>query len=111
VSVITCIHDDYYQCDDRHRKCTICGELLYYPFICWDEEDALYICGPCCRKYKRGLMADLVQLSAIVELRSIDIAYQGHVLERTSLTDIKDRALLQLAKEHSTMRARARTVR
>jgi hypothetical protein len=104
VSVITCIHDDYYHCDDKSRKCTVCSRQLSYPFICWDElGGALYICGPCCRRTKRGLMADIVHLSAIVELRAIDTSYHGHTLERTTLTALKDQALTQLAREHALM--------
>jgi hypothetical protein len=40
--------------------CTICGEQLRLLYVEWQGTN-LFICAPCCRTIKNGLMADMVQ--------------------------------------------------
>jgi hypothetical protein len=74
MSVINTRHDYHSDCRDSH-KCSVCDDGLDYPFICWVGEGAgLYICGPCCRRIKDGLMADLIQLAATMDLRALKLS-------------------------------------
>src|SRR5690606_8467045 len=53
------------------EKCNMCGSSLSYPFLFWWGEKDIFICGQCSAKCKEGLMADLVQIAAIMELRRV----------------------------------------
>jgi hypothetical protein len=63
-------------------KCSFCGECFGYPYLEWDD---LFICGPCCKRWKKGLMADLAHCAAVQELK--DIGYPGETLVRMSEKD------------------------
>lgn len=62
--------------------CIICKEKLWGAFVEWHGTD-LFICAPCCRKIKNGLMADMVHAAAIADLR--DLGYHGQTLKRESI--------------------------
>jgi hypothetical protein len=70
--------------------CTFCGGHLFHPFVEWhatpDDPTAetysiVTICKQCCRKYSKGLQADLIQINAIIELERL---YPGFTLTRTT---------------------------
>jgi hypothetical protein len=66
-----------------HGKCTECEGKVWYPFLQWNN---LLICKNCISKVKRGLIADLIQFAAIVELQ--DLGYPGETLHRMSTADL-----------------------
>jgi hypothetical protein len=53
--------------------CNLCRGELVPPFFEWMCRGGpnLHICGRCCHTNKRGIIADLIQLAATVELRSL----------------------------------------
>lgn len=54
-------------------QCCICGEVLkpyLFPIIYYTAN--LYICRKCGVQNKNGLIADLIELAATEEIRSID---------------------------------------
>jgi hypothetical protein len=67
-------------------KCNVCGGHLYYPHI---QYCYLYICHECAQHNTKGLMLDLVQCRAILEMKKI--ADRDVTLERTTPADIKKR--------------------
>ena len=61
--------------------CTICNKRLRLPYVEWQGTD-LFICAPCCRTIRRGLMADMVQAAAIADLH--DLGYREQTLIRST---------------------------
>lgn len=55
--------------------CTICRAELHPPFLEWVCKSSLYFCGACCRQIKDGMMADLIQVSAITELQAVGVKH------------------------------------
>ena len=53
----------------NERRCSNCGGSLLYPFLAWDGKPGIFLCRACGQKAKRGLIADLVQFDAVLELR------------------------------------------
>jgi hypothetical protein len=47
------------------------ARAITYPFLQWEGSSSLRICGPCCRSIKNGLIADLIQIVATMEIRSL----------------------------------------
>ena len=80
--------------------CTICSKKLGLPYVEWHGTD-LFICAPCCRTIKRGLMADMVQAAAIAELH--DLGYRGNTLVRTTRQQVEDDERKQIAAEQQIM--------
>jgi hypothetical protein len=69
---MTVINTTYDYLYGEPGQCTLCNERLRYPFLQWDSIPAhLCICGECCRKIKSGFIADLIQVVAIMEIRSL----------------------------------------
>ena len=65
---------------DLHRdgnKCAVCSGHLHFPCFWWraevDGAVDIFICGRCCRKIKRGFIADLIQISASMDI--CDLGY------------------------------------
>jgi hypothetical protein len=72
---------------DKDARCTFCGGMLFYPFLCWDTlphggEAAsrvrgsdgvghILLCSRCCSKIKKGLIADLIHLEAAREITGL----------------------------------------
>jgi len=54
-------------------KCSRCGKEPAGPFFYWDfsSNQNLCLCGDCGVKVEKGLIADLIQLSATVRLREL----------------------------------------
>src|SRR5262245_25703704 len=73
MSVINTRHD--YWSWHKIRKCSVCGDDLNYPFIYWHGDNGLCICAPCCQRNKDGLIADLIQLAAIMDLQKLKLSY------------------------------------
>lgn len=86
------IHKDGDYRNNLGNRCSFCDTKLRPPFVVWDcmpsSEADLLICGPCCRKIKNGLMADLVQVAAIAELH--DLGYRGMTLDRRSHREVSE---------------------
>jgi hypothetical protein len=85
--------DTWTDCWGHGRKkdvrCNFCGELLFYPFLCWDTHPHdseqcghILLCSRCCCTIKKGLMADLIQLEAATELQRL---YPGFTLVRENI--------------------------
>jgi hypothetical protein len=81
-------------------KCSICAHTLFcYPFLAWrgrlpagatehlDLAGDTFICGKCCKSNKRGLVADLIQVTAIMELA--DVGYWDRTLTRGRIKDVE----------------------
>lgn len=70
----------------RDTVCTVCGEKLFPPFVEWHGRPGFFMCAECCQSIKAGLMADIIQVAAIAEIRSLRAGtyYTGVVLERVS---------------------------
>jgi hypothetical protein len=84
--------DDFRQVGfgQRHAQpCFHCGGPCHYPFTHWDGEPELFICTRCCAQIKAGLMADLVQVAANLEL--INLGYRDALLVRESTTSLNKR--------------------
>jgi hypothetical protein len=94
----------------RHTNtCFRCGGPCHYPFLHWDgkkPERSLFICSRCCHEIKSGLMADLVHLAAIVDLRRL--GYVKETLTRESLSTIEARGERQREED---LRALMRVVK
>lgn len=66
--------------------CTICTGPLFPPFIFWLCEGQLTICYNCIEGAGKGLMADLIQARAIIDLQTL---YPGFTLERKWIRNLK----------------------
>ena len=73
MSVVTTKSDvSFCSPDDR---CNICDSKLWPPFLKWRAHTNILICGSCCQNIRPGLTADLIQLSAIVEMNRLGHGY------------------------------------
>jgi len=66
---------DHYFDDKSKARCCGCGDaILCYPFLSWvvgSRQSEIYFCGECCQQIKRGFTADLIQVTAIMELQAL----------------------------------------
>jgi hypothetical protein len=85
--------------EESGRKSAFCGlKVGGYPFVHWDwfvlrgdgEMKHTIICGDCCEGIGPGLMADIVQVRAIRQMKAVGMASQ-HTLQRVSLDDVRQR--------------------
>jgi hypothetical protein len=51
--------------------CTFCGGPLHAPFVEWRANPPVYICKCCCMTLGNGIMADIIHVRAIAELRRL----------------------------------------
>jgi hypothetical protein len=79
MSVVLTPHCFEYPPLSTDPHCTMCNSRLFPPFIVWRGEASLYICGDCGQSYAQGLMADLIHLKAIKDLKRL---YPAFTLER-----------------------------
>ena len=64
--------------------CAACKEpLRTYPYLLWLANGDLVVCGECCHKLGRGLIADLIHINAVMEMR--DLGYRHFMLEKKLL--------------------------
>ena len=60
--------------------CSVCGHpflgLHRFPILEWHGNTNIRICGKCCQKIKVGLIEDLIQVVAIMDMR--DARYGSH---------------------------------
>jgi len=70
----------------EEAPCALCGGELKVPFVVYDHgrAPACCFCAECCTTLRRGLMADMVQVAAIIELGDC-----GSTLVRHSIADLK----------------------
>jgi hypothetical protein len=81
-------------CQNPNAACTICDGRLLPPFLEWHGMEAdLFICTRCCRKYKNGLLADMVQVAAIADLH--DFGYPTQTFTRRDIRDVRNDALVR----------------
>jgi hypothetical protein len=96
MSVILSKEHDF-QCvgfGQRHAQpCFHCGGPCHYPFTHWDGNPELFICMRCCAQIKAGLMADLVQVAANLDL--ISLGYRDAILVRESRASLKQRLFIE----------------
>jgi hypothetical protein len=65
--------------------CALCGGGLKVPFVVYNHNKAVAcFCSDCCTTLRRGLMADMVQVAAIVELGD-----RGSTLVRHGVAELK----------------------
>ena len=87
MTVYTTKADDITSC---RETCNVCGvRLLWHPWIEWHGRENFAICGSCVGKIKTGLMADLIQCAAILDMQKL---YRDCTLERQNVKPIEDRA-------------------
>jgi hypothetical protein len=83
MSVITAREHDH-ECvgfGRRHAQpCFNCNKPASYPFVHWRGHTDIVICSRCCSQIKMGLMADMIQVAANLEL--ISLGYHDAVLVR-----------------------------
>jgi hypothetical protein len=83
MTVVLSRNDIEYSLCDRAAECSICsGSPLFPPFIYWQAAAQMYICHHCIEGSGKGLMADLIQARAIIDLRAL---YPDFTLERQHL--------------------------
>jgi hypothetical protein len=70
MSVILSEHDISF-CE----TCSNCGGKLHFPYLEWHGKGKVAFCMRCCHKIKRGLVADLVHMDAMFELRAAGYNY------------------------------------
>ena len=89
MSVITSCKDAYFP---KGEKCTFCGDRQYHPpMVFWTGGDSeVIICGECCRGLAKGLVADMVHVVAILDLKRL--GYHGQTLVRESQQKVDDEA-------------------
>jgi hypothetical protein len=64
---------------------------LYYPFLAWDGQPGIFLCSRCCFHARDGLMADIIELAAMFEMRRL--RGQGDtVFVRTSRRRLEEKA-------------------
>src|SRR5262245_40338513 len=89
MSVINTHYEDWHDCCDNH-KCSICCGKISYPFVYWcDQYTQLCICGPYCQQNKDGLIADLIQVKAIMDLQDLKLSARDVTLIRSSRQNLE----------------------
>jgi hypothetical protein len=69
----------------KEAPCALCGGELKVPFVVYSHGPAACFCSECCTTLRRGLMADMVQVAAIVEM-----GFTGSTtLVRCNIDDLK----------------------
>jgi hypothetical protein len=68
----------------KEAPCALCGGELKVPFVVYSHGPAACFCSECCTTLRRGLMADMAQVAAIVE-----IGDRGSTLVRCYVSDLK----------------------
>jgi hypothetical protein len=84
MSVILNKFDDHYS--SHGKPCSVCETKLHFPFVHWEQ---IRICASCCGQIMRGLVADMIQVSAAAELQRI---YPDSTLVRRSVTQMEKEA-------------------
>ena len=69
-------------------RCVMCSGRLHPPFIVWRSESLVYICGDCGQDCATGLMADLIHLKAIKDIKRL---YPPFTLERQEQSRLQAR--------------------
>ena len=86
MSVVTNKYDVCLRNHINKQPCLVCGNLVRYPFLEWDN---IQICGPCCQRIKQGFTADLIHVAAIMDLH--DIGYPHFTLTREPVSRVRNR--------------------
>lgn len=94
MSVVLSKHDD--QFGGHQGKCSMCGRPVHYPFLHWYE---ILICGDCCQRSKKGFIADLIYLDAIVELHKV--GYGDETFDRKTLKQLDVEAAKRKVEEEN----------
>jgi hypothetical protein len=79
--------------DARHRdnlRCINCGEALWCPYMIWSGAQDIAVCSGCCVSQGESLMADIVHLAAIHNMRRL-IPAHDYTLERVTINSIRER--------------------
>jgi hypothetical protein len=67
----------------RHAQpCFHCEGPCFYPFVHWRGYCDIVICSRCCSQIKSGLMADMLQVSANLDL--LNLGYRDAILVRSA---------------------------
>jgi hypothetical protein len=63
---------DAYNCEG---SCALCNRPLRYPFLYWmgfvKNSGDVKLCSCCCQKIKKGFIADLIQITATMEIHEL----------------------------------------
>lgn len=106
MSVIISEATDWWTTSYPDSKCCVCQGRLGFPRLDW-KGSSLKICGRCCVKIKRGFIADLIHVAAIVELN--DAGYPGQTLVRKSTREVEAEAERDERAEAAALRETRRT--
>ena len=68
--------------------CAVCQQPVQYPFLHWDTFN---ICGRCCQRIKRGFIADLIDVVAIMDLRDSGYPYETFSREQIVTVERRER--------------------
>jgi hypothetical protein len=82
--------DTKYDLPTNETKCVACGGPLHFPFLCWRDEGGgtdICICGRCCQRIKRGFIADLIHVTAAMDIR--DLGYNDARLVSTTHSQLE----------------------
>ena len=88
-NVMGVVTDKNHTMDGLGREdCTFCGDrIASYPHVYWmGGAETVYICNSCCEDLKQPLMADLIQVSAIMELKTLSPVYTRQTFVRRTST-------------------------
>jgi hypothetical protein len=66
--------------------CSFCGDTCCPPFVHWHAQDDLFICSDCCRSLRRGLLADMIHVTAVSDLHNA--GYHSQTLVRKGQQEI-----------------------
>jgi hypothetical protein len=97
-----------YDCYRNDGSCSLCGGGLRYPFLCWrwfeKKGGDIKICNRCCRKIKQGFIADLIQITAAMDISEL-YPNAGTRLVRTTEERLDHEGKRREEKEEAVMLA------
>lgn len=92
--------EGFCDCFREHSRCCTCGGELVLPFLLYCAGgDGLFLCGQCAHHVRNGLTADLVQLSAIVELQQL---YPNKTLVRRDTATLEEEQRQRWSQQRQT---------
>lgn len=92
--------EGFCDCFRDESRCCTCGDELIPPFVMYCcGGDGLFLCGRCVHHIRDGLTADLLQLSAIVELQQL---YPKQTLVRRDSAKLAEEQRQRWQQQHPT---------
>jgi hypothetical protein len=101
MTVITNRHDRMAHRRNLPTVCTMCGDKPSFPYVLWEGDTFILICGKCSTANQRGLAADMIQVAASFALQKI--CSDRPVLVRTTMRELEAKELEQLRLEAAAL--------